>query len=55
MNECDSTTYNEIELFMEINHDNILRYFDQFHLKIGEENQTFLITEYCEVSRYNHQ
>ena len=51
MDRLDSVTVNELELFSEINHNNIVRYFDHFHKKIGEENQTFLITEYCEVSR----
>ena len=49
MDQFDSATYNELELFMEINNDYIVRYFDHFHL----DNQTFLITEYCEVSRYS--
>ena len=52
MDQLDSVTENEIDLFIKINHDNIVRYFDHFHKKIGGENQTFLITEYCEVSRY---
>ena len=51
MNECDSETYNEIKLLIEINHDNIVRYFDQFDLKKGKYNKTCLITEYCKVSR----
>ena len=51
MDQLDSVTVNEIDLFSEINHDNIVRYFDHFHKNIGGENQTFLITEYCEVSR----
>ena len=49
--DSDSTTDNELEMFLNINHDNIVRYFDHFHLKIGDDNQTFLITEFCEVSR----
>ena len=53
MDKLDSMTENELELFSEINHDSIVRYFDHFHKKIGEEYQTFLITEYCEVSGYN--
>ena len=53
MEKLDSTTMNELELFSEINHDNIVRYFDHFHKRLGGENQTFLITEYCEVCRYN--
>ena len=52
MDQLDSVTENEIELFSEISHVNIVRYFDHFHKKIGGENQTFLITEYCEVNRY---
>ena len=51
MDQLDSVTVNELELFSEINHDNIVRYFDHFHKNIGGENQTFLITEYCEVNR----
>ena len=51
MDRLDSETENELELLTEINHDNIVRYFDHFHLEIGEDSQTFLITEYCEVSK----
>ena len=51
MDQLDSVTENEIDLFSEISHGNIVRYFDHFHKKIGGEYQTFLITEYCEVSR----
>ena len=50
MDKLDSSTINELELFSEINHENIVRYFDHFYKQIGEENKTFLITEYCEVS-----
>lgn len=48
MDESNSATENELNLFLEINHDNIVRYFDHFNL----DNQTFLIMEYCEVSIY---
>ena len=51
MDELDSVTENELEMFFEINHENIVRYFDHFHMSIEGENQTFLITEYCQVSR----
>ena len=50
MDKLDSATENELSIFFRINHDNIVRYFDHFHLKFGDDNQTFLITEYCEVS-----
>ena len=51
MDQLDSVTENEIDLIIKINHDNIVRYFDHFHKKIGGEYKTFLITEFCEVSR----
>ena len=51
MDQLDSATINELDLFSEITHENIVRYFDHFYKKVGEEYQTFLITEYCEVSR----
>ena len=51
MDQSDSATVNELNLFSEINHDNIVRYFNHFHKKIGGEDKTFLIIEYCQVSR----
>ena len=51
MKKLDLATMNELELFSETNHENIVRYFDHFHMRIGSENKTFLITEYCKVSR----
>ena len=51
MDELDWSTENELEMFLNINHDNIVRYFDHFHLEIGVDIQTFLITEYCEVKK----
>ena len=51
MDQLDSVTENELDLFVKINHENIVRYFDHFHIRIGDENKAFLITEYCEVSR----
>ena len=51
MDQLDSLAENEQELFAQINHNNIVRYFDHFHTKIGDEYQTFLITEYCQVSK----
>ena len=49
MDQLDPVTENEIDLLCDMNHGNIVRYFDHFHLKIEGENQTFLITEYCQV------
>ena len=49
MDQLDSVTINELDLFSEITHENIVRYFDHFHMRIGGENKTFLITEYCQV------
>jgi serine/threonine protein kinase len=50
MDKLDSATENEIELSSKIIHENIVRYFDHFHISIEGENQPFLITEYCKVS-----
>jgi hypothetical protein len=51
MDDSNPATENELEMFLEINHDNIVRYFDHFHLNIGNDEHTFLITEYCQVIR----
>ena len=51
MDKLDSETENEIDMFFEIKNENIVRYFDHFHLEIGDDSQTFLIIEYCEVSK----
>ena len=53
MSKLNSTSKNELELFLETNHDNIVRYFDHFNLDIGDESQTCLITEFCEVNNNN--
>ena len=45
-----SSSGNELDMFLNVNHDNIVRYFDHFHMRIGDENHTFLITEFCEVN-----
>ena len=50
MDKLNSATENEIDLCSEINHDNIVKYYDHFNMSIKGENQTFLITEYCKVS-----
>ena len=50
MDKLDSATENELELFSEINHNNIVKYYDHFHMSIEGENKTFLIVEYCKVS-----
>jgi hypothetical protein len=42
---------NELNVYWEINHENIVRYFDHFNARSGGENHTFLIIEYCEVSK----
>lgn len=53
MNRLDAATENELEMYFKMTHDNIMRYFDHFHMKIGADDQTFLITEYCEVKQAN--
>jgi serine/threonine protein kinase len=51
--QLNSESENELEMLFKINHENIVRYFDHFYLKIGNDNQTCLITEFCEVNNNN--
>lgn len=53
IDRLDSESEKELEMLVEINHDNIVRYFDHFYLKFGDDNQTCLITEFCEVKNIN--
>ena len=50
MNKCDSVTENELKIFWKINHENIVKYFDHFHVRIGVDHKTGLLTEFGEVS-----
>ena len=50
MDSFKSETQNELDIFWEINHENIVRYFDHFHLEVGDDTKSFLILEYCEVT-----
>ena len=49
MDQVNSETVNELDLFTRINHENIVKYFDHFYMRIEGENKTFLFTEYCKV------
>ena len=49
MDRLNSATQNDVELSSEINHENIVKYYDHFHMSIEKENLTFLVTEYCQV------
>ena len=49
--ESGESSENELHIFMRIEHENIVRYFDHFHKEISDNINTFLVTEYCEVSR----
>lgn len=49
IDRLDSESEKELDMLVEINHENIVRYFDHFYLKIGDDNQTCLITEFCKV------
>lgn len=51
MDKLDTESENEQKLLWELNHENIIRYFDHFDLKISDEGHTCVITEYCEVGR----
>ena len=40
----------EFKLLLEINHENILRYFEHFDGVMDIFHSTFIITEYCHVN-----
>ena len=42
MDQLDSTIEDELYLFVQINHENIVRYFDHFHKRIVSQHKTFL-------------
>lgn len=46
----DLTAENELAILLEINHENIVKYYDHFDLNISGDDHTFIIMEYCEVS-----
>jgi hypothetical protein len=48
MHRFDTATETESEI-SNISHDNIEKYIDHFHVRIGIDQHTFLITSYCEV------
>lgn len=52
MDSLDSVAENELMIFWEVSHENIARYFDHFQIRFGENEKTFLITEFCEVTNY---
>lgn len=52
MDSLDSVAENELMIFWKISHENIVRYFDHFHMQFGDVKKAFLITEFCEVNDY---
>ena len=49
MNKFDPKKEEEIETCCNIDHENLVKYLDYFHVRSIEK--TFLIMEYCEVSK----
>ena len=49
-NRFNQKVQNEFALLLEINHQNILRYFEHFEDVYKDLECTFIITEYCHVS-----
>jgi hypothetical protein len=52
----DYDSENELNVYWEINHENIVKYFDHFNARLHfnidyTESYTFLIIEHCEVSK----
>ena len=50
MKSDEDSTETELNIFMNIKHENIVVYYEHFHAQISGDNYTFLVTEYCEVS-----
>jgi len=46
---------NEQKILWKIFHENIIRYFDHFELRISNWSTICIITEYCEVRLTNNQ
>lgn len=47
-----SSDNKEQDFLWKINHENIIRYFDHFDLKISSWNHICIITEYCDVMKF---
>ena len=45
----DDKSKKEFQNLMNINHENLVKYFDHFYHTIGYIDHIFIITEYCEV------
>ena len=52
-NRFNQKVQNEFALLLEINHQNILRYFEHFEDVYKDLECTFIVTEYCHVSCSN--
>ena len=49
MDKLDQSAENEFTLMWEINHENILKYYEHFDHEIRDKEYTCVITEYCHV------
>ena len=47
--ELSETAQNELDLMKQINHDNIIRYFDNFDEECYSTDYLCIICEYCQV------
>ena len=41
---------NEYSIYMQLSHENVLKYFDHFEREEKGTNYIYIITEYCQVS-----
>lgn len=46
----DDSFEKELEITMHLNHENVIKYYDHFRIKTGDEHLLGLIIEYCEVT-----
>ena len=46
----DDNFNKELDITMRLNHENVIRYFDHFKIKMDGEHLLGLIIEYCEVT-----
>ena len=49
MNQSSPSSETEMIILLNINHENIVRYFDHFSQQISNANFICVVTEYCEV------
>lgn len=47
--DLSETAQNELHLIHRVKHENVIRYFDDFEIRLHESDYVCIIIEYCEV------